>query len=92
MKFVAVDGKVFDTSKECKAHEARIKQIFEERDLDWELLKQKEEKYEEARKDFSDALDSFCDKYNIGIEEDNNYVDSGYVDNIARLFTWFITH
>ena len=81
MRYIADDGKIFNTEHECTAHEKKLKQEAEQRDIDYARLKKKQNKYREALKDFCDEADAFYEKYKD--------VRSVEFEGMKSIFDWF---
>lgn len=63
MKYVADDGQVFETERECRAYEENKKEQDTERDRDYKQLKDAEMAYESAKRDYLEALADYNAKY-----------------------------
>ena len=63
MRYVADDGRTFDTERECRVYEENKKEKDTERDRDYKLLKDAEMAYESAKKDYMEAMASYNAKY-----------------------------
>ena len=63
MKYVADDGKEFDTERECQAYENQEKVNDAEREAAYEAVKEAEKLYEDARDNYYEALRNYRNRY-----------------------------
>lgn len=81
MRYIADDGKIFNTEHECTSHEQKLKKEADQRDIDYARLKKKQNKYREALKDFCDEADAFREKY-----QDERSIE---FEGMKSIFDWF---
>lgn len=63
MKYVADDGKEFDTERECRAYEDQKKINDADREAAYAAVQEAEKLYEDARDNYYEALKNYRTKY-----------------------------
>lgn len=63
MKYVADDGKEFDTERECRAYEDQEKINDADREAAYAAVQEAEKLYEDARDNYYEALENYRKKY-----------------------------
>ena len=63
MKYMSKDGKTFDTERECRAYEERLKVDISEKRKAWEDVMKKKDEFIKAGDAFKKAQDEYMKKY-----------------------------
>lgn len=77
MKYIAKDGRIFDTERRCMEYERELDAKLDEREKDLEELKALELEYHNAKKRYEDAKEAYELKY-------DEYVN--FNDFLKRIF------